>query len=156
MASSRDSQVTQSLPREAREAIEAVFDALSEWRDEVSASTERYSETLLDKMAAAARALGWPKELVEASHKHLAQASKMQMHVIDQLMDAWQKQLTPPTSQQFLAQLRALPSAGLGSMPEAMSAPIDFWMQAAEMWQRNWASTMSMWTNPASGSSRPH
>ena len=53
MASSRDSPVTQSLPREAREAIEAVFDALSSWRDEVGASTERYSETVLDKMAAA-------------------------------------------------------------------------------------------------------
>jgi hypothetical protein len=148
MASSRDSQVTQSLPREAREAIESVFDALSEWRDEVGASTERYSETVLDKMAAAARALGWPKELVEASHKHLAQASKMQMHVIDQLMDAWQKQLTSPTADQFMAQLRTLPSAGFAA------TPIDFWMQAAEMWQRNWASTLSMWTNPTSGSSR--
>ena len=114
MASSRDSQVTQSLPREARESIEAVFDALSAWRDEVGASTERYSETVLDKMAAAARALGWPKELVEASHKHLVQASKMQMHVIDQLMDAWQKQLTSPTADQFIAQLRTLPSAGFG------------------------------------------
>ena len=150
MASSRDSQVTQSLPREAREAIEAVFDALSAWRDEVGASTERYSETVLNKMAAAARALGWPKELVEASHKHLVQASKMQMHVIDQLMDAWQKQLTSPTADQFMAQLRTLPSAGFAA------TPIDFWMQAAEMWQRNWESALSMWANPASGSSRPH
>ena len=150
MASSRDSRVTQSLPREAREAIEAVFDALSAWRDEVGASTERYSETVLDKMAAAARALGWPTELVEASHKHLAQASKMQMHVIDQLMDAWQKQLTSPTADQFMAQLRTLPGAGLGA------TPIDFWMQAAEMWQRNWESALTMWANPTSGSSRPH
>ena len=151
MASSRDSQVAQSsLPREAREAIEAVFDALSAWRDEVGASTERYSETVLDKMGAAARALGWPKDLVEASHKHLAQASKMQMHVIDQLMDAWQKQLTSPTSDQFMSQLRTLPSAGFAA------TPIDFWMQTAEMWRRNWESALSMWTNPTSGSSRPH
>ena len=154
MSSSPDSRVIQSLPREAREATKAVFDALSEWRDEVGASTERYSETVLDKMAAAARALGWPKELVEASHKHLAQASKMQMYVIDQLMDAWQKQLTSPTSDQFMAQLRTFPSAGFGAMPEAMSAPLDFWMQTAEMWRRNWESALSMWTNP--GSSRPH
>jgi hypothetical protein len=150
MASSRDSQVTQSLPRETRESIEAVFDALSAWRDEVGASTERYSETVLNKMAAAARALGWPKELVETSHKHLVQASKMQMHVIDQLMDAWQKQLASPTSDQFIAQLRSLPSAGFGA------TPMDFWMQAAEMWQRNWESALSMWANPTSGSSRPH
>ena len=150
MPSSPDSRVIQSLPREAREATKAVFDALSEWRDEVGASTERYSETVLDKMAAAARALGWPKELVEASHKHLAQASKMQMHVIDQLMDAWQKQLTSPTADQFMAQLRTLPSAGFAA------TPIDFWVQAVELWQRNWESALSMWANPTPGSSRPH
>ena len=122
-AGSRDLQATQSLPREAREAIEAVFDALSAWRDEVGASTERYSETLLDKMAAAARALGWPKELVEASHKHLAQASRMQIHMIDQLMHAWQKQLTSPTSDQFMAQLRALPTSRLrGDAPRLLEA----------------------------------
>ena len=150
MSSSPHVRVTQSLTREAHEAINAVFDALSAWRDEVGATTERYSETVLDKMAAAARALGWPKELVEASHKHLVQASKMQMHVIDQLMSAWQKQLTSPTSDQFIAQLRTLPRAGLGA------TPIDFWMQAADTWQRNWASALSMWANPTSGSSRPH
>jgi hypothetical protein len=101
-------------------------------------------------MGSAARALGWPKELVEASHKHLAQASKMQMHVIDQLMDAWQKQLTSPTSDQFIAQLSTLPSPGY------TATPIDFWIQTAEMWRRNWESALSMWTNPTSGSLRPH
>ena len=143
-----NSQVTQSLPREARGSIEAVFDALSAWRDEVGESTERYSETVLNKMAAAARALGWPKELVETSHKYLVQASKMQMHVIDQLMDAWQKQLTSPRADQFIAQLRTLPSAGFGA------TPMDFWIQAADAWQRNWQSALSMWANPTSGSSR--
>ena len=150
MASSRGSQLTQVLPRETREAIEAVFDALSAWRHEIGACAERHSETVLDKMGAAARALGWPKELVEASHKHLAQASKMQMHVIDQLMGAWQKQLTSPTSDQFIAQLGKLPSPGF------TATPIDFWMQTTEMWRRNWESALAMWTNPTSGSSRPH
>ena len=150
MTRSPESRETQSLPREAREAIKAVFDALSEWRDEISTSTERYSESVLDKMAAAGRALGWPKELVEASQKHFTQASKMQMHVIDQLMDAWQKQLTSPTSDQFIAQLGTLP------VPGVAATPIDFWMQTTEMWRRNWESALSMWTNPTSGSSRPH
>ena len=148
MSRSPNSRATQSLPREAREAIKAVFDALSEWRDEVSTSTER--QTVLDKMAAAARALGWPKELVDASHKHLVQASKAQMHVIDQLMDAWEKQLTAPASDQFMAQLRTLPSTSFGVMPDAMSNPLGFWMQAAETWQRNWASAPKQLTAPAS------
>ena len=150
MPSSPDTRAMQSLSREAREAIKAVFEALSEWRDEVGTTTERYSETVLDRMAAAARSLGWPKELVDASHKHLTQASKTQMHLIEQLMQAWEKQLTSPTADQFMAQLRTLPSMGLGATP---STPLDFWMQAAEMWQRNWESALSMWT---SGSSRPH
>ena len=81
MASSPNNRTLQILSRDAREAIKAVFDALSEWRDEVSTSTERNSEALLDKMAAAARALGWPKELVDASHRQLVQASKAQMHM---------------------------------------------------------------------------
>jgi hypothetical protein len=146
-----ETRVLQGLPREARDAIKAVFDALSEWRDEVGTTTERHSEAVLDKMAAAGRALGWPKELVDASHKHLAEASKAQIHLIDQMMQAWEKQLTAPTLDQFMAQLRTLPTVGSGVTP--MSTPLDFWMQAAEMWQRNWASAMSMWT---SGSSRPH
>ena len=150
MATSYDTRAMQGLPREAREAIKAVFEALSEWRDEVGTTTERYSETVLDKMAAAARSLGWPKELVDASHKQLSQASKAQMQLIEQLMQAWEKQLTAPTADQFMAQLRKLPSMGLGA---TASTPLDFWMQAAEMWQRNWESALSMWT---SGSSRPH
>jgi hypothetical protein len=150
MATSPDTRAMQTLPREAREAIKAVFEALSEWRDEVGATTERYSETVLDKMADAARALGWPKELVDASHRHLTQASKAQMLLIEQMMQAWEKQLTSATPDQFMAQLRTLPSMGFGATP---STPLDFWMQAAEMWQRNWESALSMWT---SGSSRPH
>jgi len=152
MTRSPESRVMPSLPREAREAIKSVFDALSEWRDEISTSTERYSESVLDKMAVAARALGWPKELVDASHKHLMQASKAQMHLIDQLMDAWEKQLSAPTSNQFLAQLNKFPGASFGAMP--MSSPFDLWMQAAETWQRNWASALSMWAK--SGPSRHH
>ena len=147
-----ESRVIPILPRETREAIKAVFDALSEWRDEVNTSTERYSESVLDKMAAAARALGWPKELVEASHKHLVQASKAQMHLIDHLMDAWEKQLSAPTSNQFLAQLNKFSGTGFGAMP--LSSPFDLWMQTTEMWQRNWASALSMWAN--SGPSRHH
>ena len=74
---------------------------------------ERHSEKVLDKMADAARALGWPKELVDASHKHLAQASKAQMQTFDQLMDAWKKQLTAPEANQFMAHRRRVPKRGL-------------------------------------------
>jgi len=75
------------------------------------------------------------------------QASKAQLQVMDQLLEAWQKQMTSPAPDQFLAQLRALP-ASFGSSP--MPAPMEFWMQAAEMWQRNWVEALSAWTGGAS------
>lgn len=146
---------TDSIGIEARESINAVFDALSAWRDEVAASTERFSELVLTKMSPAARAMGWPEELVEASRKHLAQVSKMQMQIIDQLMDTWQQQLNSPVPQ-FTAQL-PLPGTGLSSashMPDLAIAPAQFWMEAAEMWQRNWASAFSMWAGPRGELSR--
>jgi len=60
MSSSPNSRVPLSLPRDVREAVKAVFDALTEWREEVSASTDRHSEAIVEKMSEAARALGWP------------------------------------------------------------------------------------------------
>lgn len=155
MTSSSNGRVTQGLPREARDAINAVFDALSAWREEVAASTERYSEKVLEKTSSAARALGWPMEFVDAFRMHLTQASKSQLQMIDQLMDAWQKQMTSPASEQFMAQLRSFPTLGFESRPAAVT-PIEFWLQAAEMWQRNWASALSVWGGASSGTSRTH
>ena len=155
--------VTESLDREGREAVNAVFDALSAWREEVAASTARYSQTVLDKMAAAATAMGWPKEVVEASRKHFEQASKMQTNMIDQLMDAWQEQLKSPMSGPFNVQLRQFTGMGSGASQNStfQIVPVQLWMEAAEVWQRNWASAWSMWT--ASGmmgtrdrATRPH
>lgn len=75
----------------------------------------------------------------------------MQLQVMDELLDAWQKQMISPTPDKFMAQLRSLPSAAFGTSP--ISTPMEFWMQAAEMWQRNWASALSMW---ASGTPKAH
>ena len=142
--------VTESLDREGREAVNAVFDALSAWREEVAASTARYSQTVLDKMATA---MGWPKEVVEASRQHFEQASKMQMNMIDQLMDAWQKQLKSPMPGPFNAEQRPFPGMRLGSSEISAFeiAPAQLWMEAAEAWQRNWASAWSMWSGQAAG-----
>jgi hypothetical protein len=136
------------LSAEARQAMNAVFDALAEWREEIGSSTERFSESVLDKMATAARAAGWPSELVETSRAHLLQASKLQMQTIDQLMDAWQAQLRSPFPAQFLS---PVPSFAKGfDLPPGMAglatSPLQFWMQAAETWQQNLASAFAMWT----------
>jgi hypothetical protein len=51
------------LSDEARQAVNAAFDAMSAWRIEMANSNENSSELVIEKMAAAARALGWPSKL---------------------------------------------------------------------------------------------
>ncbi len=141
------------LNEEGRRTVNAAFDAMSQWRDEVAASTERYQGAVFDKMGAAARALGWPDNLVEASRGQMQQISRMQVHMIDQIMDAWQQQLknpgTMPTMPGMAPGMGAMP--GMPQMPGMPDfgnmplAPVQFWMQAAEMWQKSWQSAMSQW-----------
>lgn len=175
MASNRaDFSNYQAMNKEAREAITNAFDALSEWRDDMAGANNRYSSKVFDQMTEASRAMGWPDSLVSATRDHLSQASKMQLEMMDKVMDAWQDQLkspnfkpsAPPTNapsgmpggmptnpmemmQQFYgAMMPGGAQGGLGGMP---MAPFHFWMQTAEMWQKNWASAMSLWMNGPAG-----
>jgi hypothetical protein len=54
MAKSLDPRVIEGLGAEAREAVNGVFDALSEWREEVGGSIQRCNESVLSKMGTAA------------------------------------------------------------------------------------------------------
>src|SRR6516225_9319994 len=62
------------LSDEARKAVNAAFDAMSTWRTE----TVDNFEIVIDKMAAAARALGWPQQIVDATHAQMQDVIKMQ------------------------------------------------------------------------------
>ena len=146
--------VAENLDAGAHEAVNAFFDALTGWRDEVAACTERYSEPVLDKMVAAATAMGWPEEFVEASRMHLVQASKMQMQLINQLMDAWEAQLKSPTPGQFFGHISPFSGMGFWQSSEKSglaNGPLQFWMKTAEAWQHNWVSAFSMWANQGAG-----
>jgi hypothetical protein len=55
------------LSDEARQAVNAAFDAMSAWRIDTAKSNEKNSEQVIEKMAAAARALGWPEQIVDAT-----------------------------------------------------------------------------------------
>jgi TRAP-type C4-dicarboxylate transport system substrate-binding protein len=48
------------LSDEARKAVNAAFDAMSTWRIETANSSEKNSEQVIEKLAAAARALDSP------------------------------------------------------------------------------------------------
>jgi hypothetical protein len=63
------------------------------------------------------------------------------MQMIDQITDGWKKQLKSATAPM------AMPSGFTGQLPAAMPefnplAPWNFWLQAAEMWQRTWMPDM--------------
>jgi hypothetical protein len=71
-----------SVPRhsdEARKAVNAAFDAMSTWRIEIVDNSEKNSEQVIEKMAAAAQALGWPEQIVDASRAQMQSVTKMQI-----------------------------------------------------------------------------
>ena len=144
---------------DARQAATTALQSLSKWHDEVVAANERCLADVLDQTAAAARAVGWPDHVINATRDQLLNASQLQTQAIDQLTALWKKQLESPTSpmpvaRSLLDPTPRLPSSSYpGSMPEMFGiggqpfAPMLLWVQAAEMWQRNWMSAMSFWAD---------
>src|SRR3974390_879976 len=84
------------LSDEARRAVNAAFDAMSTWRTE-TVNSEKSFERVIDKTAAAARALGWPEQIVDATRVQMEGITKMQIQTMDQMMDAWEKQIKSPS-----------------------------------------------------------
>jgi hypothetical protein len=142
---------------EARKAVNAAFDAMSTWRIEIVDNSEKNSEQVIEKMAAAAQALGWPEQIVDASRAQMQSITKMQIQTMDQMMDAWEEQIKSPnpmtaSPSAMLLKLKPLPSISpAGSWPNAdtfqMAAmnPMQFWMQVADQWQKACTDAMAFW-----------
>jgi hypothetical protein len=156
-ANSRDfnSMSVAGLSDEARQAVNTAFDAMSAWRIDIANSNEKNSEQVIEKMAAAARTLGWPEQIVDATRTQLQSITKMQIQIIDQMMDIWQEQIKSPNpmtaTSAMLSKLKSLPGASpAGTWPNAdafagaASNPMQFWVQFAEQWQKAWADAMGV------------
>jgi hypothetical protein len=145
------------LSDEARKAVNAAFDAMSTWRIEIVDNSEKNSEQVIEKMAAAAQALGWPEQIVDASRAQMQSITKMQIQTMDQMMDAWEEQIKSPnpmtaSPSAMLLKLKPLPSISpAGSWPNAdtfqMAAmnPMQFWMQVADQSQKACTDAMAFW-----------
>lgn len=147
------------LSDDSRKAVTQAFDAMSNWRTEIAEMTERNSDAVFDKMAAAAKSLGWPTDFVEWSRKQMQSSSKMQLQATDQVMDIWEKQMKSLGTPGQFPSFPNFPGFGgasgfsqfsgpLPGMPDFASGaanPMQFWLQAAEMWQKNWQQAMSTW-----------
>ena len=160
--SATDIRELTSLSSAARQSVTGAFDALEQWRDEIFSANERHLTKVLDQVAAAQRAMGWPDQYTTAAREHLMKASKMQTHMIDQVMDAWERQLKSPNvpsglpeafkfqTSPFFGSAFTDPMSEMMRLQEMTLAPFKLWIQAAELWQRNWADVMS-----GSAESRP-
>ncbi|HXX52807.1 MAG TPA: hypothetical protein VEI98_16225 [Xanthobacteraceae bacterium] len=147
------------LSDEARKAVNAAFDAMSTWRTETVHNGEKSFERVIDKMAAAARALGWPEQIVDITRAQIEGIAKMQIQVIDAMMDTWEEEIkSPSSSAAILSKLKSLPGlrvgGGLGAAgtwpsvaASQMAAfnPFGAYMQIFEQWQKAWTEAMAFW-----------
>lgn len=156
------------LSDDAKKAMNSAFDAMSEWRNEIALMADRNSSKVFDKMADAAKAVGWPAEFVDMTRRQMEASSKMQLHMMDQVMDAWEKQVKNPGAAfaspaammdqmksftQNMGNLPGFPGFGKGfpGMPDMSNmsnmpmVPLQFWMQAADMWQKSWQQALQSW-----------
>ena len=155
-----DRMSTPNLSDDARKAVNAAFEAMSTWRNEI-VNSEKNSEQVIEKMAEAARELGWPEPIVDATRLQMEAVTKMQIQTMDRMMDTWEEQIkSPNSSSTMLSKLTSLPNLGpVGSWPNAdnsqMAAlnPFQFYMQVAQQWQKTWADAMASWAK-ANTSSR--
>ena len=141
------------LSDEARQAVNAAFDAMSTWRTETAKSNEKNSEQVIEKMAAAARALGWPEQIVDATRAQMQSITKMQIQTMDRLMDAWEEQLKSPDPSAMLSKLKSLPSFGTGgswpsadAFQKAAMNPFQAYTQFAAQCQKAWMDAAGFWT----------
>ena len=147
---------------EARKAFEAALDSFSRWRDDIVATTERNSDKVFDAIAQAAKALGWPEDVVESLRLQMEGTTELQVQYMNSVMDAWMTQVKNPSTQmanprEWFAQMPALNKAfpGLnipnfgakGFDPTSLAQnPFQFWMQGAAFWQKAWMQAFNAWS----------
>jgi hypothetical protein len=150
-----DPMTVPGLSEEARDAVNAAFEAMSTWRTETANTSEKNLEQVIEKMAAAARALGWPEQTVDATRSQMQTLIKTQTQMMDQMMDAWEEQIKSPNPSAMLSKLKSISDfSPAGTWPNAadMSTmnPMQFSMQFVEQWQKVWSDSMAFWTKAAS------
>ena len=141
------------LEKEVRDAVNAALKALSTWRNEIADTNRHNGKRVIEKMAAAAAALGWPEQIVEATRAQMQSITNMQIQTMDHMMDAWEEQIKSPNMPSaMISRLKSLPSFGAaGSWPSAGALqagamnPFQFYAQFAEQWQKACAEAMSFW-----------
>jgi hypothetical protein len=139
------------LSNKAREAVKDVFEAMSDWRTETADDSGRNTKRVIEKLAVAAAALGWPEQIVDSARAQMQSVAEMQIRTMDHMMDVWEEQLkNPSTPSAMLSRLSISPNFG-----SAAANPLQFWMQSAEQWQKLWTDALtSFWSQGGQASHR--
>jgi hypothetical protein len=143
-----DAKSVAGLSAEARKAVNAAFDAMSTWRAETMNNSEKNVAQVIDKMAAAARALGWPEQIVDTTRVQMQNLTKVQLQTIDHMMDTWEEQIKSPNPSAMLSKLQSIPGlspTGPDGGAFATFNPFQAYAQFVEQWQKAWASASGAW-----------
>src|SRR4029079_10061680 len=133
---------------EARKAVNAAFDAMSTWRTETMNNSKKNVAQVIDKTAAAARALGWPEQMVDTTRLQMQNLTKMQLQTIDHMMDTWEEQIKSRDPSAMLSKLQSIPGVsptGHDGGAFATFNPFQAYAQFVEQWQKAWASASGAW-----------
>lgn len=142
------------LTKEAQEAVSDAFDAVVEWNTELGANTENVAQ----KMAVAARAIGWPDPIVTAITSHVHSITQLHIHMMGHFLDAWQEQIKSPNPMAsfpaaMLSKLQSWPElAGSSGWPSVEAfgnlskGQEQFWIQIGDQWQKSWAQGIAAWS----------
>ncbi|MBV8835635.1 MAG: hypothetical protein JO000_03785 [Alphaproteobacteria bacterium] len=146
------------LSNKAREAVTALFQAIAAWQEEIANLDERHTRHVLDRMATAAAALGWPKQIVDAARTQMQSITEVQRKAMEQIRGAWEEQLKLPNPtaaapDAMLSKLKSMPGFGaVGGWPNAdafqsaATAPLAFWMDCGKQWQKFWTDSLEQST----------
>jgi hypothetical protein len=145
-----DPKSVPGLSADTRKAVNEAFDAMSTWRSETTSNSEKNIAQVIDKMAAAARALGWPEQIVDSTRLQMQNLTKMQIQAIDHMMDTWEEQIKSPNPAGMLSRLQSIPGLSpTGNLPGATAFttfdPFHAYAQLVEQWQKAWASATGAW-----------
>ena len=97
---------------------------------------------------------------MDATRAQLQSITKMQIQMMDQLMDAWEEQIKSPNPSAMLSKLKSLPGVPAGTWPNADAFagaamnPMQFWAQLAEQWRKAWADAMGIGSGASGGQRR--
>lgn len=142
------------LSSTAREAVGAVFEAMTAWQSETAKVGEKNSKQVFEKMATAATVLGWPEQVVDAARTQMQSISDMQIKAMDHVRTVWEEQLKVPhptaSADAMLSKLKSMPGpGGAGHWPNAealqtaATAPLAMWMEFGQQWQKFWLDSMN-------------